>query len=105
MKKRDGKQDGEKGTTAMETGELHPKHCQNVGNRSAEQVAEQRLVVWVPNWVNLDPLITDDDDYYYYYYYYTNYIITKLSTIIIRTTYYIFCMRNKPWTNPDLLSY
>ena len=35
----------------------------------------------------------------------TNYIITKLSTIIIRTTYYIFCMRNKPWTNPDLLSY
>ena len=35
----------------------------------------------------------------------TNYIITKLSTIIIRTTYYIFCMRTKPWTNPDLLSY
>ena len=40
----------------------------------------------------------------------TNCIITKLSTyhyliIIIRTTYYIFCMRNKPWTNPDLLSY
>ena len=25
----------------------------------------------------------------------TNYIITKLTTIIIRTTYYIFCMRNK----------
>ena len=35
----------------------------------------------------------------------TNFIITKLSTIIIRTTYYIFCMRKKPWTNPDLLSY
>ena len=35
----------------------------------------------------------------------TNYIITKLSTIVIRTTYYIFCMRNKPWTNPELLSY
>ena len=35
----------------------------------------------------------------------TNCIISKLSTIIIRTTYYIFCMRNKPWTNPDLLSY
>ena len=34
-----------------------------------------------------------------------NYIITKLTTIIIRTTYYIFCMRNKPWTNPDRLSY
>ena len=35
----------------------------------------------------------------------TNYIFTKSSTIIIRTTYYIFCMRDKPWTNPDLLSY
>ena len=35
----------------------------------------------------------------------TNYIIAKLSTIIIGTTYYICCMRNKPWTNPDLLSY
>ena len=35
----------------------------------------------------------------------TNYIITELTNIIIRTTYYIFCMRNKPWTNPDLLSY
>ena len=35
----------------------------------------------------------------------TNYIITKLTCIIIRIIYYIFCMRNKPWTNPDLLSY
>ena len=35
----------------------------------------------------------------------TTYIITKLTNIIIRTTYYIFCMRNKPWTNPDLLLY
>ena len=35
----------------------------------------------------------------------TKYIITKLTSIIIRTTYYIFCMRNKPWTNLDLLSY
>ena len=35
----------------------------------------------------------------------TNFIITKLTSIIIRTTYYIFCMRNKPWTNPELLSY
>ena len=32
-------------------------------------------------------------------------IVRKLSTIIIRSTYYIFCMRNKPWTNPDLLIY
>ena len=33
------------------------------------------------------------------------FIISKLSTIIIRTTYYIFCMRNKSWCNPELLSY
>ena len=32
-------------------------------------------------------------------------IISKLSTIIIRTTYYIFCMRNKAWCGPELLSY
>ena len=35
----------------------------------------------------------------------TSYIIAKLTTIIIPTTYHIFCMRNEPWTNPDLLSY
>ena len=34
-----------------------------------------------------------------------NFIVSKLSTIIIRTTYYIFCMRNKSWCNPELLSY
>ena len=33
----------------------------------------------------------------------TDFIVRKLSTIIIRSTYYIFCMRNKPWTNPDLI--
>ena len=33
------------------------------------------------------------------------YILKKLITIMIRTTYYIFCMRNKPWTNPELLTY
>ena len=30
------------------------------------------------------------------------FLISKLSTISIRTTYYIFCCRNKPWNNPDL---
>ena len=30
------------------------------------------------------------------------FLISKLSTISIRTTYYIFCFRNKPWNNPDL---
>ena len=34
-----------------------------------------------------------------------NFIVSKLSTMIIRTTYYIFCMRNKSWCNPELLSY
>ena len=34
-----------------------------------------------------------------------DFIVRKLSTIIIRSTYYIFCMRNKPWINPDLLIY
>ena len=33
------------------------------------------------------------------------YILKKLTTVIIRTTYYIFCMRNKPWTHPELLTY
>ena len=34
-----------------------------------------------------------------------NFIVTKLSTVIIRTTYYLFCMRNKPWSQSDLLNY
>ena len=33
------------------------------------------------------------------------YILKKVITVIIRTTYYIFCMRNKPWTNPELLTH
>ena len=36
---------------------------------------------------------------------YLNYILNKISSIIIRTTYYIFCSRNKPWSNPELFSY
>ena len=32
-------------------------------------------------------------------------LISKLSTISIRTTYYIFCCRNKTWTNPELLPF
>ena len=34
-----------------------------------------------------------------------NFVISKMSSIIIRTTYYIFCMTNKQWTNPELLCY
>ena len=33
----------------------------------------------------------------------TNFIITILTSIIIRTTYCIICMSNKPWANPELL--
>ena len=31
--------------------------------------------------------------------------VKRMTTIAIRTTYYIFCTRNKEWKNPDLLSY
>ena len=33
------------------------------------------------------------------------FIISKLSAIIVHTTYYIFCMRNKALCDPKLLSY
>ena len=33
------------------------------------------------------------------------YLISKLTSISIRTTYYIFCCRNKTWTNPELLPF
>ena len=35
---------------------------------------------------------------------YQNYYIRNIINIAIRTTYYIFCCRNKKWTNPDLLN-
>ena len=34
-----------------------------------------------------------------------NFIISELSTIIIRSTYYIFCLRNKTWSDTELLDY
>ena len=34
-----------------------------------------------------------------------NFIISKISTTTIRSTYFIFCTRKKPWSNPELLSY
>ena len=33
-----------------------------------------------------------------------NYCIRRMTTIAIRTTYYIFCCRNKEWMNPELLT-
>ena len=33
------------------------------------------------------------------------YIIKKIINISIRSTYYIFCCRNKDWTKPDLLKF
>ena len=35
----------------------------------------------------------------------SKYIIKSISAISIRSTYYIFCCRNKDWPNPELLSY
>ena len=33
------------------------------------------------------------------------YIIRKINNIAIRTSYYIFCMKGKSWSNPKLKSY
>ena len=33
------------------------------------------------------------------------YCLKKITSLAIRTTYYIFCRRNKEWTNPDLLNF
>ncbi len=35
----------------------------------------------------------------------TKYCIKKMINICIRSTYYIFCCRNKEWTNPDLMKF
>ena len=32
-------------------------------------------------------------------------IIRKIINIAIRCSYYVFCRRNKSWTNPDLLDF
>ena len=34
----------------------------------------------------------------------TNYTIKKITNIAIRTSYYIFCRRNKEWTDPELMT-
>ena len=33
-----------------------------------------------------------------------DFCVKRMTTIAIRTTYYIFCSRNKEWKNSDLLS-
>ena len=35
----------------------------------------------------------------------TKYFVRKIINTCIRSSYYIFCMRNKEWSNPKLLSY
>ena len=32
-------------------------------------------------------------------------IIKKIMNIAVRCTYYVFCRRNKAWTNPELLNF
>ena len=36
---------------------------------------------------------------------YKKYCIKRMTTIAIRTTYYIFCCRNKDWSDPELLTF
>lgn len=33
------------------------------------------------------------------------YVIRKIVNITIRTTYYVFCCRNRDWTTPGLLNF
>ena len=35
----------------------------------------------------------------------TNYLMKKITSCCIRTTYYIFCKKDKSWHKPDLLSW
>ena len=35
----------------------------------------------------------------------TNYLIKKITSCCIRTTYYIFCKKVKSWDKPDFLSW
>ena len=35
----------------------------------------------------------------------TKYCIKKIINICIRSSYYIFCFRNKEWTNSDLMKF
>ena len=32
-------------------------------------------------------------------------ILSNLINVTVRSTYYTFCCRNKPWINPDLLNF
>ena len=34
-----------------------------------------------------------------------DYLMTKLTNICLRCTYYIFCMRDQPWQSPELLQW
>ena len=35
----------------------------------------------------------------------SSYMLSKISNVFIRTTYYLFCLRDKDWTDPPLLSW
>ena len=34
-----------------------------------------------------------------------DFCVKRMTTIALRTTYFIFCSKNKEWENSDLLSY
>ena len=35
----------------------------------------------------------------------SSYVLSKISNVCIRTTYYLFCLRDNGWTDPPLLSW
>ena len=34
-----------------------------------------------------------------------HYIVKKMMAIAVRTSYYVFCRRNKDWDNPELMTF
>ena len=35
----------------------------------------------------------------------SDYVLTKISNVCIRSTYYLFCLRDKVWTEPQLMAW
>ena len=34
-----------------------------------------------------------------------HYVVKKMMTIAVRTSYYVFCRRNNDWENPELMTF
>ena len=94
---------------------LISKKTLNVKNQNKELIREQKEHFNAVKFVNLSisslgvfakecssfiEMLNDLD----FQKHHQNYCIRKMTTIAIRTTYYIFCCRNKEWTIPELLT-